>query len=85
VPKHADDAFFAPMKDWHISKGTRLYLGLLQHDDAAGDKRRIAAARRVVKSFGIAAECGFGRTNPANMPTILASHRRAAESLQSLL
>jgi hypothetical protein len=85
VPKHADDAFFAPMKDWRNAKGTHLYLGLLQHDDAVGDQRRMSAGRRVVRTFGVAAECGFGRTNPANMPVILTAHRRAAALLQSLL
>ena len=84
VPKHADDAFFAPMRAWSNRKDARLYLGLLQHDDETGDNRRIAAARRVVTDFGIAAECGFGRTDPASMPVILASHRRAAAYLQSL-
>jgi hypothetical protein len=85
VPKNADDAFFAPMKGWRNTQGARLYLGLLQHDDDAGDRRRIASARKVMKTFGVGAECGFGRTNPANIPVILASHRRAAEHLKSLL
>ena len=84
VPRHADNDFFAPLKEWRNSKNTRLYLGLLQHDDETGDKHRIDAARRVVKSFGVGAECGFGRTDPANVPIILASHRRAAQYLQSI-
>jgi hypothetical protein len=84
VPKHADEEFFAAMQGWHNVKGARLYLGLLQHDDEAGDNRRIAAAHRVVKAFGVAAECGFGRTDPANVSKILASHRRAARHLQTL-
>jgi len=81
VPRTADDAFFTPFKAWRNTKGTHLYLGLLQHDDEKGDQDRIAAARRVVKNFGVAAECGFGRTDPARVPTILASHHRGAEML----
>jgi len=84
VPKRADDAFFAPLRAWQPPSGTQLYLGLLQHDDAAGDRRRIAAARRVVSNFGVAAECGFGRTDPGRVPRLLAGHRAAAQLLASL-
>jgi hypothetical protein len=84
VPKHADDAFFAPLRAWQPPLGTQLYLGLLQHDDAAGDQRRIAAARRVLGNFGVAAECGFGRTDPERVPGLLAGHRAAALHLASL-
>ena len=31
--------------------------------------------------FGVGAECGFGRTDPARLPTILAGHKEAAELL----
>ena len=43
---------------------TRLYLGLIHWDDAAGDRRRIDAARTLIPDFGIASECGWGRTDP---------------------
>jgi hypothetical protein len=84
VPKTAGDAFFAPLRAWQRPRGTQLYLGLLQHDDAAGDQARIAAARRVVSNFGVAAECGFGRTDPKRVPRLLAGHRAAAQMLASL-
>ena len=35
-------AFFAPLRNWHRPVGNRLYLGLLQHHDETGDRRRIA-------------------------------------------
>jgi hypothetical protein len=57
-------------------------LGLVQFNDPEGDRRRIALAREVLTEFGVAAECGFGRTDPARLPTILANHRAAAEMLQ---
>jgi hypothetical protein len=82
VPRTAEDAFFAPLANWRNTKGTRLYLGLLQYNDPHGDERRINAARRVLKDFGVGAECGFGRTDPARVPNILAGHRRVAEFLQ---
>ena len=84
VPRHAADAFFAPLGAWRRPAGTRLYLGLLQYDDAAGNQGRIEAARRVVTDFGVAAECGFGRTDPKRVPGLLAGHRAAAQLLASL-
>jgi hypothetical protein len=84
VPEKAGDAFFAPLRAWVQPPGTQLYLGLLQHGDAAGDQARITAARRVVSNSGVAAECGFGRTDLARVPRVLASHRAAAQLLVSL-
>lgn len=81
VPRSADDSFFAPMRHWQRPAGTQLYLGLLQFDDEAGNRARIASARRVVAEFGVAAECGFGRTDPARVPLILRDHRTAAQLL----
>jgi hypothetical protein len=82
VPRQADASFFAPLSLWQRPAGTRLYLGLLQFDDTEGDRRRIALAREVLSEFGVAAECGFGRTDPARLPALLANHRAAAEMLQ---
>jgi len=79
VPKQADSAFFAPLRNWRRPAETRLYLGLLQFNDDPGNRARLAAARRVVSDFGIAAECGFGRTDPGRVPAILAGHRMAAQ------
>lgn len=81
APKEADAAFFAPLRDWRAPKQTRLYVGLLQEGDDAGNLTRIAAARTAVSDFGVAAECGFGRRDPSHVPAILATHRAAAESL----
>jgi hypothetical protein len=84
VPKQADSAFFAPLRDWRRPAETLLYLGLLQFNDDPGNRARIAAARRVVGNFGVAAECGFGRTDPARVPAILAGHRAAAQLLADI-
>ncbi len=82
VPRdRTDDAYYAPLKSWKRPPGTRLYLGLLHHDDEAGDKARIAAAHRAVDDFGLAAECGWGRTEPGRLPGLLKGHRIAAEAL----
>ena len=79
VPRSAGESFFAPLKNWKNKKQAHLYLGLLQHDDPVGDERRIAAARRTLRDFGVAGECGFGRTDPSRVPGIFAGHRRAAD------
>ena len=85
VPKTRDDpAYFAPLAGLRLPEGTRLYLGLIHYDDAPGDRRRIAAARSVVKGFGISAECGWARGDADRTPGYLASHARAAKYLQSL-
>jgi hypothetical protein len=74
-----DDAYFAPLHDLSLPAGTELYLGLIHYADAAGDQARMAAARKVVPRFGIATECGWGRTDPTRVPGLLAAHRQAMQ------
>ena len=80
VPRgRTDAAYYAPLGNWRRPPGLRLYLGLLHHDDDAGDKARIAVARQFVDDFGLSAECGWGRTEPGRLPGLLRGHRLAAE------
>jgi hypothetical protein len=80
VPKgRTDDAYFAPLKKLKLPAQTQLYLGLIHHDDADGDAKRLAAARRHTRVDGIATECGMARGDPARLPALLAAHARAAE------
>jgi hypothetical protein len=79
VPKgRTDDAYFAPLAGLKLRPETELYLGLIHHDDAAGDRTRLAAARRHARVDGIATECGMARGDPARLPALLAAHARAA-------
>ena len=81
VPKgRTDAAYYAPLANWKQPAGTTLYLGLLHFDDPAGDKARIAMARRHAADFGFSAECGWGRTEPGRLPGLLKGHRAAAEA-----
>ncbi len=81
VPKdRTDEAFYAPLKAWKRPAGTELYLGLLHHADAAGDKARVAVAKKFIDDFGLSAECGWGRTEPGRLPGLLTGHRVAAEA-----
>jgi len=82
VPKpRSDDAYFEPLSGWRRRHETRLYLGLLHYADAEGDRQRVEAAQRHIKDFGVASECGWGRTDPARLEGLLAGHRAAAEML----
>jgi hypothetical protein len=84
VPKHATAEFFAPLRNWRRPEGSHLYLGLLQFNDDDGNCARIEGAKGIVQDFGIAAECGFGRTDPSRVPMILAGHRAAAQLLAEI-
>ena len=80
VPKpRTDDAYFAPLESFKLGPDTELYLGLVHHDDAAGNAARLAAARRHVRVDGVATECGMARGDPSRLPALLAAHRRTAE------
>ena len=83
VPKdRTDAAYFRPLADLKRSDDTTLYLGLIHHGDQAGDQARIQAAQAVIPAFGVASECGWGRTDPQRVPSLLASHRLAVELLR---
>ena len=78
VPKYrTDDAYFAPIAEMSLAPESALYLGLIHFADPDGDRARIATAHRVVPSFGVASECGWGRTDPARVPGLLAARRKA--------
>jgi hypothetical protein len=80
VPKdRSDDPYFAPLAGLRLHPKTQLYLGLIHHDDPAGDAARLAAARRHTRVDGIATECGMARGDPTQFPALLAAHARAAE------
>lgn len=82
VPKdRTDDSYFAPLKDYAANKETRIYLGLIHHDDEAGDTARINAAKNYLDDFGVATECGWGRSDPKKVPGLLDSHAAAAKIL----
>ena len=85
VPQdRSDSAYFQPLSDLRLPTGCEPILGLVHFDDEAGDKARIDTARSFLPSFGVATECGWGRTDPARVPGLLESHRRAVEYLNGL-
>ncbi len=81
VPIARDDAaYFAPLSGLKLHPETKLFLGLVHHEDGVdGALRRIAAARPVlaaagVTEFGIATECGFGRGPAERTAPLLQLH-----------
>ena len=81
VPIERDDApYFAPLLDLDRKREFELYLGLIHLTDGIeGARRRIAAAKRVVRDFGVATECGWGRRKPETIPDLLTLHTRVCE------
>ena len=83
VPRdRTDAAYFLPLTQLHRSQETTLYLGLIHYDDREGDQARIRAARAFIPSFGVTTECGWGRTDPQRVPSLLSSHCLAVEFLR---
>ena len=80
LKSRTDDAYFAPLKGLKLGAGTELYLGLIHHNDAEGDKARLAAARRHTHVDGIGTECGMGRGAPERLPGLLAAHAKVLEA-----
>src|SRR6202521_5727578 len=75
VPKaRTDDGYYLPLQQLDLDPRTELYLGLVHHDDAAGDAMRLAAARRHARVDGIGTEGGMARGDPARLPGLLAAH-----------
>ena len=71
VPKsRTDAAYFTPLKLLDLGT-TQLYLGLLHPEDEEGTKRRIQTASKYVSKFGIATECGLGRSSEVELDSIL--------------
>jgi hypothetical protein len=76
-----DQAFFAALRDLNIG-GTKVFLGLVHHEDGIeGSRRRIALARQSLPDFGISSVCGYGREDPANMRGIFELTQASARAL----
>ena len=72
-----DDAFYAPLSMLKLRPETELYLGLVHDTDGVeGTLSRITAAKRHVKDFGIATECGFGRRPADSVPGLVDLHSK---------
>jgi hypothetical protein len=81
-----DDAFFAPFKNLALPKGTEIFLGLVHGSDGvSGAMRRASAAKKFVKEFGVAAECGLSRCKtPEHVIDLLKIHAETARQLETI-
>jgi hypothetical protein len=71
----SDVAYFEPLSRLELDPKTTLFLGLVHDSDGvAGTKKRIDAAEKYARDFGIATECGFGRRPPETIPNLLRVH-----------
>ena len=77
-----DDDYFAPMGSLVLHPETELYLGLVHLDDGAEAARQaIEAARRHVRGFGVATDCGWGRGGAAAVDGMLELHKALSEPI----
>ena len=82
VPQDRTDvAYFRALEDLDLPGDPEVMLGLIHYDDEEGDCDRIDAALRFLDSFGVATECGWGRTDPNRVSGLLVSHRLAVDYL----
>jgi hypothetical protein len=83
VPIERDDeAYFAPLADLKLPEETQLYLGLMHREDLEeGARRRVAAAKPFAPRFGVATECGFGRSPRESTEPLLQAHAAVADEL----
>ena len=81
VPKdRLDAAYFEPLKGLKIA-GAKLVLGLVHAHDQEGTDERVKAAQAVYPyEFGVATECGMGRTPLADVESIYAIAQNVTSS-----
>lgn len=71
-----DDVYFEALERLALPADTVLYLGLVHHQDGlAGARRRVAAAARHVRGFGVATECGMQNKPREAIPELLRVQR----------
>jgi hypothetical protein len=81
----SDEDYFRPLQQLALSPSTEIFLGLVHASDAAeGTRRRIEVARKYIKEFGIATECGMARARTRRMiDDLLRVHVEASQEPHS--
>jgi len=82
VPRERiDDAYFEPLKRLVLKPETELCLGLIHYTDGVdGTMTRLRTAKKHLRDFAVATECGFGRRDPKTLPELLRIHAEVAAS-----
>ena len=74
-----DVTFFEKLAPLSLRPETELYLGLVHLGEGQmGLDARVTAARRYLKRFGIATECGWGRHRPGDITELARLHRQSS-------
>jgi hypothetical protein len=68
------------LKELRLGEKTELYLGVAHAWDLEGTETRIELAKKVVKNFGIATECGMGRTPAEEFDAVMDVLKKASRS-----
>ncbi|KAI1271328.1 hypothetical protein F5Y07DRAFT_383164 [Xylaria sp. FL0933] len=90
VPKErTDPGYFAPLVNLKVdisgSKPPYIYLGVVHANDEAGTKKRIETAQAIVPfPFGVATECGLGRTPAEEIESILRICKEVTEEVSAV-
>jgi SAM-dependent methyltransferase len=80
-----DLPFFETLAGLSLRRETQLYLGLVHPADGElGARARIVAARRFVRDFGVATDCGWARHRPGDVGDLVALHRAVTTPTRSL-
>lgn len=85
VPQYQDDPeYFSPLRDLHVQQGTELYFALVPYHP---EKQELGTTARQVSlvdeylsqngavEWGVCTECGMGRADRDDIPTLLDLHR----------
>jgi len=82
VIRRAEAEFFTPLNDLDIA-GTRVFLGLIHHDDdPATFRAQLTLAASYLDDFGIAGPWGYGRVPSENLPDVLSTHALGLDELR---
>ncbi len=79
VLDRSDETYYAPLANLN-PKEARIFLGMIHNMSTFAV--RLAAARKHLKDFGVAAYCGFGRRPKGDLPEILRDHVSALDMMR---
>lgn len=71
-----DDAFYVPLAGLKVGDA-RIYLGMIHRIDTLTERPSVVL--KFPPEFSLGADCGFGRTRPAQLPQTLDEHIDALE------
>lgn len=81
--ERSDDEYFEPLAGLKLPEASKLYLGLIHREDGLeGALKRVAAAGRFAPAFGVATECGMGRSPRESIEPLLALHHQLIKAAQ---